>query len=310
MRSSFAPTKLPSLKTNAAGPSQGSCSDAPICRNLRNAGSTCFSRFPSGRNKPQHGGSNAVAALQQNLERIIKARRVADALFQRVEPILHRKLISNALLARAHPPAVGSDRIDLAIVRDESKRLRQHPGRPSVGGIALVKNGEGRPEVGAIDVGIKLAKLERREEAFVNDCPRRKRTKIDVARILRFDALAQQEEIALEIRSWMGGSEKTLANQREGGCSAGSKNGRLRGNAAPAQTMKPGLARAFLDGGPRFGLAAVRNEGHTEPEVRRQIDPALPRGTREKLFGNGEQQACAVAAQSVRVHAAAMGKTS
>jgi hypothetical protein len=72
--------------------------------------------------------------------------------------------------------------------------------------------------------------------------------------------------------------------------------------------MKPGLASALLDGSPRFGLAAIRDEGHAEPELRRQIDPALPRRGREKLFWNREQQTSAVAAQSVRIHAAAMRK--
>ena len=140
--------------------------------------------------------------------------------------------------ARAHPAAIGADRIDFAIVRDETERLRELPRRAGIRGIALVKNREGRDEIRACKIRVEGAKLQRREQAFINERSRRERTKINAGECARFDALAHQEKLAFQIGRRIFGDEKTLADQRQRGQGARAEQGGIGGHFAPAETAQ------------------------------------------------------------------------
>ena len=95
-------------------------------------------------------------------------------------------------------------------MRDETERLRELPRRAGIGGIALMKNGEGRDEILTRQIGIESGKLQRREQSLINERLRRQRTKINTGTYIGFDALAHQEKLAFQVGGGFLGNEKAL----------------------------------------------------------------------------------------------------
>ena len=149
LRSSFAPTMRPSLKTSAAGPSHGSCSRVAFCRKRRSFGPVCGSLSHAGGTMRSIAAATLEPCAEQNFERIVETGGVADAFFQHAKLIRCAEFLPQRAFTRARPAAIGADGIDFAVVRDEAERLRELPRRTGVGGIALVKNREGRDEIRA-----------------------------------------------------------------------------------------------------------------------------------------------------------------
>src|SRR5947208_1514516 len=141
------------------------------------------------------------------------------------------------MLFGAEPAAIGDDRVDLAIVGDVAKWLREIPGRLRVCRIALVKDGERRREQWIAHIFIKLGKLPRREQAFVDDRLRRERADVAARRQERFGALTKKREMPLKTRiptSRMEGLDEELPNFWHGLQRQTAEGVGVDGNTAPA----------------------------------------------------------------------------
>ena len=124
--------------------------------------------FPCRRYHPQHRRGNVVSAVHGNFERVVEARRIADAFFERVKKAPKPEFLANGFFSCKRPAAIRADGIDLAIVCDMPEGLRHRPTRLRVCGIALMENREARREFGVREIGIKLAELPGRQQPFIN----------------------------------------------------------------------------------------------------------------------------------------------
>ena len=92
-----------------------------------------------------HRVRERVAALHQELERVVEAGGVGLALVgdrpQLVDVVAEQRR-RHRRLPRRHPVDVAAQRVDLAVVRDHPVGMRQRPGREGVGREALVHQRE------------------------------------------------------------------------------------------------------------------------------------------------------------------------
>ena len=85
---------------------------------------------PGFRDQHHHGVAEAVAALEQELERIVETRRVGLAVIgdrPELRDVVAEQFGIDRRLARRHPVVVAAHRVDLAIVRDHAVGMRQLP---------------------------------------------------------------------------------------------------------------------------------------------------------------------------------------
>ncbi len=190
---------------------------------------------PRLRNHHHDGVRQRVAALHQELERVVEAGGVRLALIgDRPEPVdvLAVQLGAHRRLPRSHPVGVAAQRVDLAVMRDHAIGMRQRPCREGVGREALVHERERALEILLVQVGIVLAELVGEEHALVDHGAAGHRAgviacKAAVAALvdrLR-DRLAQDVEPALEIVLGLGGAVAADEHLHAGGL------GRLHGDA-------------------------------------------------------------------------------
>ena len=93
------------------------------------------------------GMGQASTGLDQEREHLIEGRRVAHALEiqgQGLGQIGAEDAAPHPRLARFHPVEFPLQGVDLAIVRQQVKRLSQSPVRKRVGAVAAVHQGQGR----------------------------------------------------------------------------------------------------------------------------------------------------------------------
>jgi hypothetical protein len=111
-------------------------------------------------------------AESEQLRHVVKLRRVAlagdDDGKQPLEPTVKLGGLQLAT-PRLHPVGVSAQRVDLAIVRDVAKRLRQIPGRKGIGGEPRMHHRDRRHHVGRLQVEKELRQLPRQQQALVND---------------------------------------------------------------------------------------------------------------------------------------------
>ena len=145
LRSSTAPSTVPSVKVTQAGPSHGSISDAWNSAKPRMAGSivALFSHASGiiistacGRVRPPRCSSSSTSSNEAE----------SDAPGVQIGESRHRSpgisVGGQQRLAGAHPVAVAAHGVDLAVVRDEAERVGQRPGREGVGGEPGVHDGD------------------------------------------------------------------------------------------------------------------------------------------------------------------------
>jgi hypothetical protein len=149
-------------------------------------------------NQGEHGFIGAETFEELELEGVVEAGGVADFSFQRSEPGTDGQASAEFALFGAEPTAVRDDGVDFAVVGDVTERLRKIPGRLRVCGVALVEDGERRGKRGVAEIFVKLRKLPRREEAFVDDRLRWERTEIAALWQKRFGTFAKESELPLE----------------------------------------------------------------------------------------------------------------
>ena len=151
----------------------------------------------------------AVAALHQELERVVEAGGVGLALVgdrPELGDVVAEQRRGHARLARRHPVDVAAQRVDLAVMGDHAVGVGELPRREGVGREALMHERQRRGEQRMMQVGIIGAELIGEEHALVDQraAGQRHGVEADVAAAGVAvdgvgDHLAQDVEPALEV---------------------------------------------------------------------------------------------------------------
>ena len=177
LRSTRAPTRRPSAKTIAAGPSHGASIPAVRRRSVATCG--CGARrspSASGIAASSAGASSQPVVVEQlqalvQRQRIGAVRREQRAGVEQVRgdgaPRLDRGAAADLL-------AIATDRVDLTVMRDRTERLREPPDRGRVGRVALVEQRVADLHRGA-QIGIEVREPRPGDQALVHDRPARHR---------------------------------------------------------------------------------------------------------------------------------------
>ena len=118
-----------------------------------------------------HGVGERVAALHQEFERVVEAGGVGLAFVgdrPQLADVRAEQRRGHRGLPRRHPVDVAAQRVDFAVVRDVAVRMRQRPGRESVGREALVHQRDRALEIRIVQIGIIGAELVGEEHALVD----------------------------------------------------------------------------------------------------------------------------------------------
>src|SRR6267143_2404942 len=175
-----------------------------------------------------------------------------------------------------------------------------------------MKDSEGRLERRIAQVLIKLGKLPRRQETFVNDRPRGKRTNIASRRQECFGALPHKSQTPLEAGCStlrVEGLDEKLPNFRLGFEGAAAQGVGVDWNAAPSEHAEPFGISCSLDC--RLGFFGLRGGEKREayPKYFGEYDSLLRRSCSEKRLWQGGQEPRAVSADAIRVDPAAVRET-
>src|SRR2546430_12677738 len=131
-----------------------------------------------------------ISFEEAKLESIIETRGITDVLFKKREPRAHGEARAEFGGFGTKPAAVRDDGIDLTVVGNVAKRLREMPGRLRVRGIALVKDSKSGCERRIAQIFVELRKLPGREQALIHDGLRRKRADVTARGQERFRAFS------------------------------------------------------------------------------------------------------------------------
>ena len=126
---------------------------------------------PGFRDHHHHGVGKRVAALHQELERIVEACGVGLTLIRNgpeLVDVVAEEVRRHRGLARRHPVDVAAQRVDLAVVRDHPIGMRQRPGGEGVRGEALVHERECAGKIRVVQVGVIGPELVGEEHALVD----------------------------------------------------------------------------------------------------------------------------------------------
>ena len=136
---------------------------------------------PRLRNQHHHRVAERVAALDEELERVVEAGGVGLALVgdrPELRNVVAVQFGIDARLTRRHPVDVAPQRIDLAVMRDHAIWMRKPPGREGVGGEALMDERQ-RGFVARIQkVAVVRRELTDEHHPLVNDGAGRHRDRI------------------------------------------------------------------------------------------------------------------------------------
>ena len=178
----------------------------------------------------------------------VERRREARLRFLRVEP-------------RLHPGDVPVDRVDLAVVAEEPKRLGALPARLRVRREALVEDRERDFELGILEVWVEVRQLTRCAQGLVGDRAEGERDDVHAGDALRPAAGAVRASLGVRVLGW---SEHELFDARERGQGGHADRLVARGHRPPAGRFETLCAAGVLDGRPQPALA---QETHREAGV-------------------------------------------
>ena len=111
--------------------------------------------------------------MHQQFERVVERRRVRT-----FRPDDAAKLRLQLRFAGAHPGAIAGNGIDLAVVGEEAKRLRQPPVGHGVGRVALVKYSQAALTRLVAQIQIEVGKPRPGHQALVDDGVARARRQV------------------------------------------------------------------------------------------------------------------------------------
>ncbi len=269
-----------------------------------------------------HGMGQRVAALHQELERVVEARRVGLALVgdrPELGDVLAEKVGRHRGLTGRHPVDVAAQRVDLAVVGDVAVGMGQLPRRERVGREALVHQGERRGEGRVGEVLEVVAELSGEQQALVDDRAGRHRHGVIAGEALVLaaehlvrDGLAQDEEPALErvLIAIRGARDEDLAGRRLARLDALAKPRGVDRHVAPSEQsaalLGDGLGDDRLDVGAGRLVLGQEHDADGVVAGRRQLEAGLLRLGNEELVRNLHQHAAAVAGLGVGPGGAAM----
>ena len=157
-------------------------------------GSKRRSVLPGWRHHCQHGFSRTVSSAQVEFECVIEAGGITDAKFQQTIFVRKSQLFSQRCFSSVQPSAVGADGVDLSVVGNQTKWLRQRPTWLRIGRIALMEDCEGAFEFRIAQIRVERRQLLRCQQSFVNYGSRGERTNVGSRRSISFHLLAQPEQ--------------------------------------------------------------------------------------------------------------------
>ena len=113
-----------------------------------------------------------AARQHEQLEHVVERRGVRAARpdhGQHLREIGAEEVRGELRLARTHPVDVAAQRVDLAVVRDESIRMRELPARERVRRVARVDERDRRLDPGIAEVEVEPLELRRRQHPLVDE---------------------------------------------------------------------------------------------------------------------------------------------
>ena len=229
--------------------------------------------------------AHLTPTADDRLQRVVQDRRVRAGLVQR-ERIEERVAEAEPAGARLHPVHVPPDRVDLAVVAEEPERLRALPGRPGVGGEALVEDPERHLDRRVAQVGVEVGQVVGRAERLVRDRAEGERGHVRARDGLGTPPRAVGPELELVLVESVRPQEDELLDRR-------LRRPRLVAERRRRDRHRPPAAQLeALGAAGRFDLRAralVAQEHHGEPAARLR-----PERVRER-----QENAGAVAGQPV-----------
>jgi hypothetical protein len=223
---------------------------------------------------------DVAAAADEQLERVVEHGGIRAVLLQHVP-------------AGAHPRGVALQRVDLAVVAEETERLRALPRRRGVRGEPLVKDPERDGEVGVAQVGVEAVELVGRAQGLVGDRPEGERRDVRAGRRLGPLPCAVGTQLRLVGRRSERAPEHELLDPRHRRARCFAERRGVDRHRTPARGLDSLCEAGGLDRG--TGVL-VAQEHLCEPAPRRGNECARDR----------QEQPGAVTADAVRRHGAAM----
>ncbi|MEY9791221.1 hypothetical protein ABIE77_005780 [Sinorhizobium fredii] len=280
---------------------------------------------PGFRDQHHHRMRQRIAALDEELERVVETRRVRLALVgnrPELRDVVAEQRRGNRRLPRRHPVDVAAQRVDFAVMRHHAVGMRQLPGREGVRREALVNQRHRRLEALVGEVLVIGTDLVGEEHTLVDDGRGRQRHDIEaeVAAIrFRIDAvgdhLAQREQPPLEFGIGGGvaaSTDEDLHMVRLGGGDVGRLGERriVDRHVAEAEQVLPFLGHDLADHLLEMGdqLLVARHEEVADGIFAglRQGDSLARHLLTEEAIGNLHENARAVTHQRVGADGAAM----
>ena len=214
-------------------------------------------------------------------------------------------------LARAHPVDVAAQRVDLAVVRDVTVRVRELPARERVGGEAGVHQRERALRPRVLQVRVVAQQLRGREHALVDDRAARERRDHEVRAGGQLGHAADHVELALErvlvARELRRGRHDELLDVRGEPVGGDPDVVLLDRDVAPGHdALALGLHRGrqqLLELGAALLLLGQEADGDAVLARRRQVGPDHPA---QQLVGQLQQHPRAVAGVGVGAGRAAV----
>ena len=266
--------------------------------------------LPRLRHEHRHGVQRVASRNDEQLERVVQSRRVAaPSLNDRQEVFRVVSPNGGRQLAGAHPVDVAVQRVDLAVVPQHAKGVREPPTGERVGAVALVQHRERRRVIRVVQVAVERLQLRRDQHSFVDDHAVGERRDIASGPLALHFALRDlpgEVEPARERRrvGGVGPGDEQVLDARERGERRVADDGGVYGRLAPAERRQPPVSRGFLDDPPRRARVVLREKRDADREVavvrHRRAQPRRLR--REDRGRDLRQHARAVSGLRVRRH--------
>ena len=161
--------------------------------------------LPGRRHQDAHALQYIHTTRAQDFEHVIKSGRVrTDQRYQRIKIGNIVELVRDKILCtRNRPVAVALNRIDLAVMRKESKRLREPPLRRRIRRKTLMKYAHRRFNARVSQIRIEIGQHAGHDHALVANRDRRQAHDVSVAiSNLFLDTAPRKKQTAIEGSSW------------------------------------------------------------------------------------------------------------
>ena len=274
--------------------------------------------LPGTRDQQSHGEKDIHATGQQGLQHVVEAAGIGARHRHPGTDGIHvgDQRCLEFVAARLCPVAVALDSIDLSVVRQVAKRLRQSPLWPGVGGETLVEHAQRGLQPLIAQIRVEHRQVVRHDEALVADHLAGEAGDVELAVLVANglhgaapgDKQAPLQFVPGQLRQCVDKYLLDPGQALQGALAAGR---RFDGHRAPAGNDE--VLRLELEFQPpasrlcRFLLAA--QEEHSHGVAWREFDTGIPGDRLQEGVRQFHQQPASVAALAVRSHRPAVGKT-